>query len=304
MKLAAIDLGSNTLKYTLAEVTADALTVIRERAEITRIGQGLDKNGYLLDGAMERTYQVLAEVVADARTEGAEHIACVATAGMRGASNAQGFLDRVRHHLGLEIEIIHGLREAELAFRAPAAAFGPGPLLVVDVGGRSTELIYGSVDGIVARVSLEIGGVRLTERFLPDDPPKDADLAALFAHLKEILQAAPPVPEGTQMVGVSGTVVSLMGAHLGYQDIQLAVAHGEGQRLARADIERLYEDLRRVPAAERIRGTVIPAGRADVIVAGAAVILAALDHYGLDGLTVSNRGVRFGLLFEHAARLT
>ena len=74
MKLAAIDLGSNTLKYTLAEVTADALTVIRERAEITRIGQGLDKNGYLLDEAMERTYQVLAEVVADARTEGAEHI--------------------------------------------------------------------------------------------------------------------------------------------------------------------------------------------------------------------------------------
>ena len=301
MRLAAIDLGSNTLKYTLAEVGPGTVSVIRERAEITRIGQGLDANGYLLDEAMERTYRVLQEVVADARAEGVTTIACVATAGMRGASNAPAFLDRVRHHLGLEIEIIHGLREAELAFRAPAAAFGPGPLLVLDVGGRSTELIYGTVDGIEGRVSLEVGGVRLTERFLPDDPPTDESLARLFEHLQEVLREAPAAPAGTPLIGVSGTVVSLMGAQLGYEDVGLAVAHGEGQRLTRADIERLYEALRRKPAAERVLGTVIPPGRADVIVAGAAIILAALDHYGLDALTVSNRGVRFGLLFELAA---
>jgi exopolyphosphatase/guanosine-5'-triphosphate,3'-diphosphate pyrophosphatase len=300
VRLAAIDLGSNTLKYTLADVAAGAVSVVRERAEITRIGQGLDKNGVLLPEAMERTWAVLAEVMADARAAGAERVACVATAGMRGAANAGEFLERVQRTLGLEIEIIHGLREAELAFRAPASAFGPGPLLVVDVGGRSTEIIHGSVDGILGRVSLEIGGVRLTERFLPDDPPTDAALAELRRYLQEVLREAPAAPAGTPLVGVSGTVVSLMGAHLGYDDLGLAVAHGEGQRLERAAIQHLYDALRQVPAAERVRGTVIPPGRADVIVAGAAIILAALEHYGLDALTVSNRGVRFGLLFELA----
>lgn len=302
MRLSAIDLGSNTLKYTLADVEpSGALQVVDEYAQITRIGEGLDDNGYLLDEAMDRTFAVLRKVVDTAREKGAERVACVATAGMRGASNAQDFLQRAKAELDLEVEIIHGLREAELAFKAPAAAYGHGPVIVFDVGGRSTELIVGDQDGIDGRVSLEMGAVRLTERFLPSDPPTDAQLDALLAHVKDTLATAPDAPAGATMVGVSGTIVSLAGVDLDLDDLSETVERAEGGALTRASIQAIYEDLRAKTAAERLRGSVIPKGRADVIVAGTAITLAALDRYGLDRMVVSNRGVRFGVLFELAA---
>jgi len=302
VRLAAIDLGSNTLKYTLADVEpAGALEVVEERAQITRIGEGLDKNGYLLDAAMERTFAALAEIVAAAEAGGAERIACVATAGMRGASNAHLFLSRAKDELGLDVEIIHGLREAELAFKAPAASFaGDGSIVVFDVGGRSTELIVGGAGGIDARVSLEMGGVRLTERFLPSDPPTEPELEALWAHVRAVLATAPDAPLDARMVGVSGTIVSLAGVDLDLDDLGETVERAEGRALTRRAIEAIYEDLRKKTTQERLRGTVIPEGRADVIVAGIAITLAAMERYGVDEMIVTNRGVRFGLLFELA----
>lgn len=300
MIVGAIDLGSNTVKYTLARLDGGALEILGQDAEITRIGQSLDANGFLLDEAMDRTFGALQRFVAHARDAGASRMACVATAGMRGASNAQVFLDRAKAELDLDIEIIDGLREAELAFKAPAMAFGPGPLVVFDVGGRSTELIFGRAGGIEARISLEMGGVRLTERFLPSDPPTDAELAALDAHVKDVLQQAPEAPAGTRLVGVSGTILSLMGLQLDLDDLSEAVARGEGEALRRDAVEAAYEDLRRKTTAARIRGSVVPEGRADVIVAGIVVTRAVMDHYGVTEMTVSNRGVRFGLLYEMA----
>ncbi len=303
MKLAAIDLGSNTLKYTLAEMTgAGGIAVLDQRAEITRIGQDLDKNGYLLDAAMNRTFEALRSMVEAARGDGASKIACVATAGMRGASNAQDFLKRAADELDLEVEIIGGLREAELAFTAPARTHGEGPLLVFDVGGRSTEIIYGSQDGIEARVSMEIGAVRLTERFLPSDPPIPAEVQALQGFVRETLQDAPAAPASTPIVGVSGTVMSLLGLQMGTDNMTDVVAEGEGQTLNLEQTRTIFEDLCTKPAQDRIYGSVIPKGRADVIVAGAAIVLATMKHYGVQGMTVSNRGVRFGLLFEMASR--
>lgn len=301
MRLAAIDLGSNTLKYTLAELDSSRqLQVLEQDAQITRIGQDLDKNGFLLEAAMERTFAALKIMVHSARAAGADKLACVATAGMRGAKNAPEFLARAEQELGLKVEIIDGLREAALSFKAPAAAFGPGPLLVFDVGGRSTEVIFGSGAGIEASVSLDLGGVRLTERFLSHDPPLAEELEALFTHTREVLAGAPSAPAGTKMVGVSGTIISLMGVQLGLQDLGETVQRGEGGILHRASLEATFDELKAQTTAQRIRGTVIPEGRADVIVAGTAITLAVMDHYRLDEMIVSNRGVRFGLLYEMA----
>ncbi len=249
---------------------------------------------------MQRTFGALKSMVESARAQGAEKLACVATAGMRGAKNAQQFLDRARDELQLDVEIIHGLREAELSFKAPSAAYGEGDLLVFDVGGRSTEIIFGSREGIESRVSLEMGGVRLTERFLPADPPQPDHLDALFEHVRGVLSAAPKAPAGTRMVGVSGTILSLMGVQLDLQDLGEAVELGEGKALKLSEVQRIFDELKQCTSVERIRASVIPEGRADVIVAGTAITLAVMAHYGLDEMIVSNRGVRFGLLFEMA----
>lgn len=298
MKLAAFDLGSNTIKVTVAERTGPGtLRILKQHAEVTRIGEGLDTHGALLEEAMDRTFRCLSKQVQEARTLGVEHMACVATAGMRGAANAGDFLARVKDQLGLSIEIIDGLREAELAFRAPSVRFGPGALLVVDVGGRSTELIAGRGQHIEHRVSLEIGGVRLTERFIHSDPPGAQQVEAVRAYARDALSSAPSIDSReTVVVAVSGTVLSLLGIQEGEDEMSVVVGDHDGTWLRRSSVERTLADLASKTTAQRIRGTVVPPGRADVIVAGTAIVLEVLEHYGMDRMRVTDQGVRFGLL--------
>lgn len=303
MRIAALDLGSNSLKITVASIDpGGALEVIGEDAIITRIGQDLDKTNRLSDEAIARTISGLERLVAFALANGAAEIACVGTAGLRGASNAKDFLEQARRACAIDIEIIDGTREAELAFRAPAMMYGPGPIVVVDVGGRSTEIATGRQGQIDARISFEIGSVRLTERFLAHDPPLDDELARLDAHLDETLLAAPETEKEAKLIGVSGTVLSLMGVQLGLDAMEAAVRLGEGRPLMVASVLAAYEDLRRKPAKARIRGSVIPPGRADVIVAGARIVAAVIERYGAEAMIASNRGVRYGVLYELASR--
>ena len=299
MRFAAIDLGSNTVKLTVADALGDNdWSVVLERAEVTRIGEGLDQSPQLRPEAIERTLRVLTMYAAELDRLGVHAVGCVATAGLRAAADAAAFIERARAETGIAIEIIDGLREAELAYRSPAAAFGPGSLVVVDVGGRSTELVVGHGPTIDARASLEIGGVRLTERFLPTDPPTTSERQALESHIASVLAEAPPKPPDADLVGVSGTVLSLMGIHLGLQAMDRTVRQGEGRRLPTTAIAQAIEDLAKVPAAQRVRGDVIPPGRADVIVAGATILRAICDRYGVSSVLVTHRGVRFGVLSE------
>lgn len=300
--VAAIDLGSNTVKMTVAEVSAPAsLRVIHERAEVTRIGEGLDKNGYLLDTAMARTLSELERFAAAAREHGASQMRAVGTAGLRGASNAAQFLAQVREKTGIEVEIIDGMREAELAFRAPSSAFGPGPVAVVDLGGRSTEIIIGRAGHIEAKVSLEVGSVRLTERSLPSDPPTLAELDNARAYFRTLLAGAPSWIEGATLVGVSGTILALLGLELRIHDAEKLAHDADGRTLHRPSVDVFYERFRRLPAAERIVGSIIPSGRADVIVAGMLIVGEIMDHYRQREMRVTGRGVRYGLLYELAA---
>jgi exopolyphosphatase/guanosine-5'-triphosphate,3'-diphosphate pyrophosphatase len=299
VRIAALDLGSNTIKITVAEVSKGCeLNVLGESAEITRIGEKLDENKFLLPQAIERTMAGLGRLVAFARSLGAEKIGCVGTAGLRGASNAQEFLARAKAEHGLEVEIIGGLREAELAFRAPALSYGPGPLIVTDVGGRSTEVVTGSGTGVDQRISFEIGAVRLTERFLKHDPPQAEELAALDTFLVETLRDAPNAAQDAKLIGVSGTVTTLIGLQLDTDEMDDAVRRGEGQALKRERLEEIAAELAQKIAKDRIRGTVLPEGRADVIVAGAHIVLALMTRYQKSEMLASNRGVRYGLLAE------
>lgn len=299
MKLAACDLGSNSLKLTAVELTAEGFCTLYEDAVITRIGEGLDATGVLSEAPMERTLAALAERVAQVRALGVTQIRCVATAGMRGAANAAQFIARVRAETGVGIELIDGLREAELAFASPAGDFGPGPVLVMDPGGRSTELVFGTQGAIEARVSLELGGVRLTERFHPSDPPTDAEVEASAELIREALAREAPRPSGDYtLVGVSGTVMCLLGLALGIDSMRALVESKEGHPLSQESVRRSYETLRRQTKAERRRGTIIPEGRADVIVAGAQIVLETMRFYGQEALRATHRGVRYGLLQE------
>ncbi len=306
-RFATIDVGTNTVLLLVAERRDGDFAPIVERAEITRLGRGVDRTGRLDEAAIRETVEVVALFAAEARALGAGAIACVATSAARDARNGPAFFEATHAAAGIVPEVIPGDEEARLVWSSAWRDFGvaarasrPGPLVVIDVGGGSTEFCVGSGPVPSGRESLQIGAVRLTERIAPPDPPGPAALAALRAGAAEAVRAAAHLIEddasaGT-MVGVAGTVTTLAAVEKALPVYDAGVVHGA---TLRADaLEELYGRLGALTVAERQRMPGMEPKRADVIVGGAAIVLEAMRLFGFDRLTVSDRGVRWGLLHD------
>ncbi len=303
-RYATIDIGTNTVLLLVAERSAGerpAFHPVVERAEITRLGRGVDRSGRLDPAAIADTVAVVARFAGEARSLRAERIACVATSAARDACNGSAFFEAARTAAGLVPEVISGDEEARLVWASAWRDFGEGAgaLAVLDVGGGSTEVCLGSGPLPRARRSLQIGAVRLTERIAPPDPPDAAALSALRSRAAESLQRAvelvPGSPPG-RLVGVAGTVTTLAAVERALPVYDAGVVHGA--ELSRASLEGLYSRLGALTTAERARLPGMEPKRADVIVAGCAIVLEAMRLLGFDRLTVSDRGVRWGLLYD------
>jgi len=314
MRFAAIDVGTNTVLLLVAEErsalrpAAQAYAqgerewvAIVERAEITRLGRGVDRTGRLDPAAIRDTVEVLARFAGEARALGARGIACVATSAARDAANGAAFFDAAREAAGLVPEVIAGDEEARLVWASAWRDFGgAGSLAVLDVGGGSTEVCLGAGPQPRVRRSLQIGAVRLTERVAPPDPPGAAALAALRDGAADALQAAAALASAgarpARLVGVAGTVTTLAAVERALPVYDATVVHGAELTLAAA--EALYARLGALTTAERARLRGMEPKRADVIVAGCAIVIEAMRLLGFDRLTVSDRGVRWGLLHD------
>jgi exopolyphosphatase/guanosine-5'-triphosphate,3'-diphosphate pyrophosphatase len=302
-RVAAIDVGTNTVLLLVAERDgAGGFAPVAERAEITRLGRGVDRNGRLDPEAIRATVEVLARYAAEARALGVERIACAATSAARDAANGAEFFAAARAAAGVEPEVISGDEEARLVFASAWRDFGePGrTLAVLDVGGGSTELVVG--DGPVPRahVSAQLGAVRLTERVRPGDPPAPHELDALRAGAAAGVAALPLAavgdPSRATLVGVAGTVTTLCAVVRGLPAYDAGTVHGAELRLAA--VEALYLHLGGLTTADRARVPGMEPKRADVILAGCAIVLEVARAAGFDRLTVSDRGVRWGLLYD------
>jgi exopolyphosphatase / guanosine-5'-triphosphate,3'-diphosphate pyrophosphatase len=295
-RFAAIDIGTNSVLLTVAETVDGALRPILERAEITRLGEGTGATGRLSPGGIQRTLAVLAEYADSARALGAERTATVATSAARDAANGAEFLEQARRATGLQLEIIAGAREAELSFQAAVADFGaPGkPLVVVDIGGGSTEFAYGSIGPPSFHASLNIGAVRLTECFVTGDPPSAWERAAIRAAIDRALEDLPPAPPGSELIALAGTATTLATLTLHLAAFDAARVHGA--RLSRAQVHSLCERLWNLPLSDRVALPGLQPGRADVIPVGAEILVRVMERLGFQAVTISDRGVRWGLL--------
>jgi len=302
-RFAAIDVGTNTVLLLVAERRGAGFAPLVERAEITRLGRGVDRAGRLDAAAIRETVEVLARYAAEARSLGAEDIACVATSAARDASNGEEFFSATTRAAGLRPEVISGEEEARLvyesAWRDFGAPAGSAGLAVLDVGGGSTEFTYGLGPAPEARTSVRMGAVRLTERVAPRDPVPPEDLARLRDGAREALAglaAARARLAGARLVAVAGTVTTLAAVDRALPAYDPEVVHGS--TLALAALESLLARLAALPLAERARLPGMEPKRADVIVGGAVVVAEAMRRTRLDPLTVSDRGVRWGLLYD------
>jgi len=302
-KVAAIDIGTNSVLLVIAAVEAAGPRPLLERATITRMGEGVDKMRRLAPAAVERNLQCLRAYAEDLRAHGSPRLDVVGTSALRDAEGARDFLDEAERILGVRPRVIAGDEEARLTFSGALSGLDlRGKLLVFDIGGGSTELIVGRAGSSAppeSRVSLDIGSVRLFERHVRHDPPLPQELARIEADIAQQLSSAEPLArlhgnEPVTLVGVAGTVTTLKALELGLEDYDAARVHGAVLTLSA--VESLCTKLASLTLAKRQQLPGLQPKRADVIVAGALLVRDLLRRAGASQTTVSDRGVRFGLL--------
>jgi exopolyphosphatase/guanosine-5'-triphosphate,3'-diphosphate pyrophosphatase len=298
--LATIDIGTNTTLLLVVRASP-AITVLAERAEITRLGRGIGRDGGLGADGIARTLAALREYAALARQHQAR-IAAIGTEALRRAPNAQDFLRPAAEILGTEIEVIDGDREAALTYSAVAAAFpelAPGALAVVDIGGGSTEIVIAEGGRARFHVSLPLGSVRLTERHIHGDPATVAEIDAIAAAVDEAIAGVPFPDRPIPLVGVAGTVTTLAAMAQDLASYDPARVHG--YRLRRGELARQLTLLSATRQADREKMPGLDPRRADVILAGAVILERIARRAAADEVIVSDRGIRWGLLQELAA---
>lgn len=300
MRHAVIDIGTNTLLLLIVEPgKGGALRPVVDLCRFGRLGKGLDASGKLADDAIAKSLDICREYRRVMDEHGVAAPAIVGTQALREASNAAAFREPAEKILGAPIEIIGGAREAELAFTAVARTFpelAGTRYVVVDVGGGSTELIA-TMDGktVASAVSVPIGAVRLTERYLPSDPPKADELARLRLDVDTRLSKL-ELPRGVPLVGTAGTATTLAAVHLAlatYDPDRVT-----GLRLAPAEVDALLDRLATSSLAHRRTITGMPAERADVIVAGVAIYASAIARVAAPVMITCDRGIRWGVAHE------
>ena len=304
MRLAAIDIGTNSTKMTVADMADDgSLQVVDEDSEVTRLGEGVDAAKRLGDEAVRRTLAAVHRFAVAARSQGAVRVLAAGTSALRDAGNGPDFIAQANAQAGVHVEIITGEREARLAYGAvrsddslslPADA----PLLVFDIGGGSTELILGQGFALLEHKSLDVGAVRLTERFLLADPPTDDQVAQACRFADGLLATFPVAARTPAVVGIGGTAVSLAAVTRARPQSDPAAVHAV--TLTGADVSAALHRFRSVSLAQRRLIPGLEPKRADVIVGGALLLLRLLARFGAEQFTVSARGLRYGLLAEAA----
>lgn len=305
MKYAAIDIGTNTVLCLIAEVTSGQVSVLEDLALIARLGEGLSHQGQLKPEARERTLVILEKYQKAIARHGVapQCTRVIATAGLRKAANAQDFLDEVKQKLGFSIEIIDGDREAQLnhvavhrGLNLPPAT----PLLIMDIGGGSTEIITTDASGITGAKSLALGSVWLTERhFKLEDPPSQRAYHNAEVEIQTLLgQAGFCWPKPATMIGIAGTITTLSAMHQQMTIYDPQKVHGS--QLSRNAILKIEKTLLQIPLAEKIKLPGLQKERADVLLAGAMIARIVMQLAQVDALTVSDQGIRYGVLWEYA----
>ena len=312
MRRAVIDIGTNTVKLLVADVRDGQVFPVVSKDQATRLGEGVDATRQLSPTAIARTVAAIVGYVADAHELEVTGLTAFTTSAARDAGNQQEFLEAVRQQCGLEVEVLTGQCEAELIFRGVTSdpAWSTNRLLVLDIGGGSAEVIQGKAGSVEKWASLPLGAVRLTEQF------RERTFAELAEHLRTTLRAALAGYDmmGRQFIATGGATTTLgrifaVGrvSSRGGLDMFLTPAEVSGPTTSPAvdhdnltfeEVSGLVAHLNAMPLVERRQVPGLPPDRADIIVAGGAVLMFAMEALGATVLTVSTRNLRYGALLS------
>jgi len=299
-RYAVIDVGTNSVKFHVGERGAGGgWTTVVDRAEVTRLGEGLAATGgEFSPEAMERTTAAIAGMVAEARQTGARTVAAVGTMGMRTARNSEAFIDQVARRAGVRIEVISGAEEGRLAYLAVKSGLGlaDGSMVIFDTGGGSSQFTFGRGATVTEQFSVNVGAVRFTEKYGLGRMVSRADLQRAIDAMAADLARLDGVEAPDTLVGMGGAVTNLTAVMLGLATYDPNAV--QGARLSRPEVERQIELYSSRPAEARRQVVGLQPKRADVILAGACIVRTVMDKLRKDSLSVSDHGLRHGLLVD------
>jgi exopolyphosphatase/guanosine-5'-triphosphate,3'-diphosphate pyrophosphatase len=290
MRVAALDLGTNTTRLLVADVEDGRVEEVERRTAITRLGESVDERRKLLPLPIAGVRNVLSDYRRALEELGAERALLVATSAVRDADNGEAFLGEIEWSYGFDTRLLSGDDEARLVLRGVVTGREVGPdTLIVDVGGGSTELI---AEG--GHQSIDMGSVRMTERFMGSDPPTPGELDSCATAVRELL----PELEVTEAVGVAGTVTTLAALDLGLAEYDPERVHGH--RVSASAVDEQLNRLAALPLAERRNVPGLEPERAPVILAGIVIVREVLRRYGLPEIEASERDILDGAALEAA----
>ncbi|MEW6057263.1 MAG: hypothetical protein AB1540_11695 [Bdellovibrionota bacterium] len=307
---AAIDIGTNTMLMLVADISYEANSsrlrrigeVVEDHIDFVRLGQGVHQNRSFAPEAMQRSLKCFHKYKEICERRKVSKVHAVATSASRDASNSKEFYDRVYSETGIRVQIIPGALEARLSFLGGLLPFQkPKNSVILDIGGGSTEFVaFSEKNQDVYGQSVDIGSVRATEMFLKENPYKKSSLEAMERHLKQLWQGIDLSLQlelrQKEWTGIAGTPTTLAGISLGLQTFD--AKRIDGYRLDRCMVGDLYESLAIQTQAQRAAHPLMGTGRADIMVAGVAVLYTAMEFFGKPDIIISSRGLRHGVLLE------
>jgi exopolyphosphatase/guanosine-5'-triphosphate,3'-diphosphate pyrophosphatase len=307
VRVAVVDLGTNSTRLLVADVTDGHVTELARDSRVTRLGQGVDATGELSGEAAERVFAVLRDYRSEIDRHGAEATTAVLTSAVRDAANGSAFAQRVRTEFRLDAHTITGDEEAQLTFLGATSERAPDrdatDIVVVDIGGGSTELVVGRRGDVTFHVSLQAGVVRMTERHLHDDPASPDQVAALTEEVRALIDAGVPGAVRARVghvVAVAGTATSAAAMSLGLEPYDADVAHGH--HVSERELERLLARLAQMDDEQRRAVPGLHPDRAPTIVAGMAMLLECVRAFGAAEMEASEHDILRGAALRLAER--
>ena len=307
MRIAVVDIGTNSTRLLLADVAADgSITELARRSEVTRLGVGVDSSGVLSEEAMARVFATLDDYSAMIEElGGADQRRAVLTSATRDAANGGEFTQQVAERYQLDARAIPGEQEAQLSFLGATSGRDPddgSQIVVVDIGGGSTELIIGHGRTVGFHVSTQLGVVRQSERHIANDPPTTAEIAELNAEIDEVLAAGVPQAERehvTTIIAVAGTATSMAAIDLELEPYDPEAVHGYRVSLQRC--REIAARMASMPEAERREVAGLHPDRAPTILAGTQILVRVIEAFGLDEVEVSEHDILYGVALDAAS---
>jgi len=303
MRLASIDIGTNTVLMLVADVRRDgSLVVVRDEHFIGRLGKGVDEYGIIVQETFHRIHGILSQLKSIADSLGIQHISACGTSALRDAKNRQEFIDFMKEKLGLEIQILSGTEEAELTY---LGAISDYPMksdsenyTVLDIGGGSTEIVSGSGAHVTSSASMDIGSVRLTERILKNNPPDRTALDHAVQIVRDQLKTSGPLSPAATIIGVAGTLTTLAALDLRIAEFDKNIINRH--ILTIETIDKIFHELRPLTLDQLRSYPQIHPSRADILLAGIIILRETLWKMNASKITVSDRGLRYGIAIKTA----